>query len=499
MGYKIEAGDDFREYTRSYVGHNWVKYGLYAVFLILPAVVGGLFFATVYWPVTAVAAVVVLLTLQALRGPSEHDRILRVDKSEGVLTVKERRSGGEKLTHRVQLGNIAAVGTGCRPRSISRGPDRGYRTGYRYGIIFLLQSGQLVDPLALDQESHSSPGEVSEDRVQELNREVLELATLLGVEGVTVKERQTVKVVRGKVGGSETVELQPCRVPFGDYLGITQYQIPISIVAVIASFYIFGALEGMRKEYTGDTKEARIRAMVAANPAPRTAPAPVDDSPIGILRQGDYGKTRDLIESDNFKVNQVLKDGLTPLQIVCQEDLSPETAWFLLRSGADWKVKNHQGETPGDHLVKLYLESEDGLGENQCQTLGLLVENGYRVPLSRDNLGMTPLHHFVRDSRMDLAVEAMVEVQGVDVNLADDYGWTPLHHAFEARNQDLRLAFIRLSKMGGDPEIVSKKASGPALQRTEKDPFQRFKLAAGSAAEDLLQFSESPDKDRIGQ
>jgi ankyrin repeat protein len=140
----------------------------------------------------------------------------------------------------------------------------------------------------------------------------------------------------------------------------------------------------------------------------------------------------------------------------------------------------------GDYLVQKFLSGSE-IGLNQCLTLAVLIEDGYQVPLSKDKFGMTPLHHFVRDSRMDSAVEAMVEVQGVDVNLPDDYGWSVLHHAVEAREGDLKLALIRLLKLRADTEAKSKRTSGPALQRTSDKAVADFKLPAKSTALDLLE------------
>ena len=474
MSFSVATGNSYREYTVRHVGQSWVTSALKTVFIILPVLVYGVPFGSLHWPFAATAAVAVLLTLYSMRGPYTHDRVLKVDKTEGTLTAVEKRSGGrEQLTRQVSLVDILAVGTCCRSYTVYKRGGESSFTAYRYAPVFLLKNGELIETLAPVEEAIGQT-------LQGANKETMELATFLEVSGVTVGERQTVKVCPGP--GSDNFELRVGRLPLASIFRLSAVQIPLLVVFMIATFAGFATLENARREFVGDTKKARINKMLSNAPRPK---APVDNSKEGVLRRGVYSEVRKLVESEDFAVNDLLEDGLTPLQVVCEEDLNPETAWVLLRSGASQKVVNDQGQAPGDYLVQRFLESPSKMGANQCLTLAVLIEDGYKVPLNKDEFGMTPLHHFVRDSRMDSAVEAMVEVQGVDVNLRDDYGWTVLHHAVEARDDDLKLALIRLLKLGADKGARSKKTSGPALHRSGDKAVEDFALPANSTALDL--------------
>jgi len=328
-----------------------------------------------------------------------------------------------------------------------------------------------------------------------VNREVEEIARFLGVESVSVNEGQTVRAVSVVKNGVKAYEFRPTSTRLGSRLNLLSYRVYFHVISTMLLFGLFGTIDMKLNHETKKEAIARLQTENSVQPPQ----APVDNSPSGIIRRGRYSEVLELTQSKDFDLNATLDGKLTPLQLVCTEDLNPETAWLLLRRGANLESKDGDGKTPGDYLLELYLEKDGQIGENQCLTLALLVEHGYKVPLKTNELGMTPIHLFARDSKMDSTVEAMVEVQGADINTPDSYGWTPLHHAMEARSKDLKLAFIRLVKLGAKPSLKSTKDSGPALQRKESKPFQKFKIPAKSTALELVQRSTSPEKDLVIQ
>jgi cytohesin len=111
----------------------------------------------------------------------------------------------------------------------------------------------------------------------------------------------------------------------------------------------------------------------------------------------------------------------------------------LLKEGADPNVRDEKGRTPLHHAVK----------DNRLDIVKLLVESGADVN-APDNYGLTPLHYAVH-SGYEKLVDFLLR-HGADPNAKDIGGYTPLHiSAFEGHPATIILP-LELGDSSEEPE-----------------------------------------------
>ncbi|KAH6912502.1 hypothetical protein BKA70DRAFT_1422074 [Coprinopsis sp. MPI-PUGE-AT-0042] len=147
--------------------------------------------------------------------------------------------------------------------------------------------------------------------------------------------------------------------------------------------------------------------------------------PVGLLDKLAQHPNIDFLKRD--------KDGLTPLMYACRWGRSFAVQWYLRLPGVD--AKDHLGTSA---LVYRALQW-DPLGlttyEDHVSDFRALVDAGLDVN-AKDSKGFTALTYAVRDGRTSMA-RALLQLEGVDVNVEDGEGRTLLMVACDAVINDL--------------------------------------------------------------
>ncbi|KDQ18949.1 hypothetical protein BOTBODRAFT_479846 [Botryobasidium botryosum FD-172 SS1] len=157
-------------------------------------------------------------------------------------------------------------------------------------------------------------------------------------------------------------------------------------------------------------------------------------------------------------VNEVDKDGKTPLHHLCERAVDPhvfsQVFEILFAAGVDLNVKNKYGRTPL-HIACHSFNNRNGLAT--CATT-LLVVAGADVN-ARDEKGFSPLHLAVSCAH-DPGIPAVIDLlvtAGASVDATDGNGSTPLHLAALHGNA---LAIERLVDAGADVKLLDLRGGG---------------------------------------
>ena len=150
-----------------------------------------------------------------------------------------------------------------------------------------------------------------------------------------------------------------------------------------------------------------------------------------------------LLIKEGADLNLMDNDGDTPLHIVFQFTTCEYCVWdceclhefvkHLLDAGAEFRVKNKNGETPMDLAI-------ENRKESSYRMLHQLLRDGTDVGVSYMNViydknGNTFLHKAVLEGHIDI-VKLLLDA-GADKDVKDWYGSTPLHMATQNHHTDI--------------------------------------------------------------
>jgi ankyrin repeat protein len=188
--------------------------------------------------------------------------------------------------------------------------------------------------------------------------------------------------------------------------------------------------------------------------------ADVDETDLHLVLespQDDDVSVAKLLLEKGADVNEVMDNGLSPLQYVLEEDQFGEAmVALLLDYGADVNVTDEDGRTP----LHCILESPN---DDLLCVARLLLENGADVNEVMND-GRRPLQYVLEDDQFwegrDVMVELLLEY-GADVNETDENGRTPLHWLLESPNGNNVLVAQLLLENGADVNAVSNDGRRP--------------------------------------
>lgn len=148
------------------------------------------------------------------------------------------------------------------------------------------------------------------------------------------------------------------------------------------------------------------------------------------VRKGDITEIGKAINR-GANINQTDYNGDTPLTtalISLHDDNIVEVTHFLLKNGANTKVKNYYGEFP----LSIIMKRTDLTPEIQSELIKLLAS--YKVNIDDENYwGATALFTSVSDNTKSSVTKTLIE-SGANVNYANKYGQTPLFYAAYQQN-----------------------------------------------------------------
>ena len=196
-----------------------------------------------------------------------------------------------------------------------------------------------------------------------------------------------------------------------------------------------------------------------------------------------------LLIKEGADLNLMDNDGDTPLHIVFQFTTCEYCVWdceclhefvkHLLDAGAEFRVKNKNGETPMDLAI-------ENRKESSYRMLHQLLRDGTDVGVSYMNViydknGNTFLHKAVLKGHIDIVKLLLVAGadKDEDINVKNNYGNTPLHYA--AANDHTDTVKLLLDA-GADKEVKCEKGWTPLHSAAERGHANTVKLLLDAGA-----------------